>query len=85
MVSFSLQRRISIAFFFASTAVINLWTTCKILSQLNGYTKEEVIGKDLHKLIVPERFYEDYFKGLEKFKKSGTDGIIGKIISMHGF
>jgi len=49
-----------------------------------GYPKEEAIGKDLHKLIVPERFHEDYLKGLEEFKKSGTGGIIGKITSMHG-
>lgn len=43
-----------------------------------GYKKEDAIGKDLHKLIVPARFYEDAYKGFSKFRETGEGAIIGK-------
>lgn len=61
---------------------ITFWN--EAAEKMFGYQKEEVIGKDLHKLIVPERFYEDYSKGVKGFRESGAGGIIGKIISMYG-
>ncbi len=55
----------------------------KAAEKMFGYHKEEAIGKDLHKLIVPKRFYADYSKGLEAFKREGTGAIIDQTISLH--
>lgn len=45
--------------------------------KLFGFTVEEVLGKDLHKIIVPERYYEDYKKGFANFLKTGKGPLIG--------
>ena len=42
-----------------------------------GYTQEEVIGKELHKLLAPERYYKDYKRGFKKFKETIKTGIKG--------
>ena len=47
-----------------------------------GYTKEEAIGKELHKFLAPERFYEDYRRGFEKFKKTGQGAAVGKTLEL---
>ncbi len=43
-----------------------------------GYKSEEVIGKNLHALITPERYREAYGKGLAHFKTSGEGPALGK-------
>ncbi|PVX23263.1 MAG: hypothetical protein CW691_11105 [Candidatus Bathyarchaeum sp.] len=47
-----------------------------------GYTKEEAVGKELHSFFAPERFYEDYQKGVMKFKKTGQGSAIGKTLEL---
>jgi len=47
-----------------------------------GYKEEEVYEKDLHKLIVPEKFYENHLKGFRTFKKTGGGFFIGKILEL---
>ncbi|PVX25437.1 MAG: hypothetical protein CW716_07955 [Candidatus Bathyarchaeum sp.] len=47
-----------------------------------GYTKEEAIGKELHSFITPERFYENYRKGLKKFKVTGQGSAVGKTLEL---
>ncbi len=43
-----------------------------------GYSKGEVHGKNLHKLLVPERYFNDFQSGIEIFKESGLGNVIGK-------
>jgi diguanylate cyclase (GGDEF)-like protein/PAS domain S-box-containing protein len=43
-----------------------------------GYSAGEAIGRDLHQLLVPERYYEVFKKNFKTFKKTGTGGRIGK-------
>jgi PAS domain S-box-containing protein len=47
-----------------------------------GYTKKEATGKELHKLLAPERFYEDYRKGFRKFMKTGQGAVVGKSLEV---
>jgi PAS domain S-box-containing protein len=47
-----------------------------------GYTEEEVIGKDLHALLVPERFHADFSKGFEGFKETGQGAALGKTLEL---
>ncbi len=43
-----------------------------------GYTSEEMIGKNLHNFIMPERYRLDHVRGFEAFKATGHGKFIGK-------
>lgn len=45
---------------------------------LFGYTKAEVIGKDVHKTVAPACYAEAYQQGMMQFKATGTGNILGK-------
>jgi PAS domain S-box-containing protein len=47
-----------------------------------GYTNEEAIGKELHRFLAPERFYEEYRRGLTNFKETGQGAIVGKTLEL---
>jgi len=47
-----------------------------------GYTKEEVIGKELHKFLAPDYYYEDHNKAMPKFRNSGDGKFVGKTIEL---
>ncbi|MEA1984743.1 MAG: PAS domain-containing protein, partial [Euryarchaeota archaeon] len=47
-----------------------------------GYTSNEMMGKDLHHILVPERYHEQYEKGLEGFKDTGRGDAIGKTLEL---
>jgi PAS domain S-box-containing protein len=42
-----------------------------------GYTFSEVEGKELHKLIAPEKYQKEYIKGFAAFSKSGAGRAVG--------
>lgn len=47
-----------------------------------GYTREEVIGKNLHNQITPEKYRESYEKAFPEFLKSGTGAAVGKTLDL---
>lgn len=47
-----------------------------------GFTREELQGKPLHKVMVPERYYDDFKEGFKKFKETGEGEIIGKTMEL---
>lgn len=47
-----------------------------------GYTWQEVNGKDLHQLLVPQRHLKAFELGFKKFAFSGHGPIIGKTIEL---
>lgn len=59
---------------------IYLWN--KKAEEMFGYLAEEVIGKDLHSLIVPERYREKAGEGYRAFFQTGTGPIVGKTIEI---
>ncbi len=46
------------------------------------YTEEEAMKKYLHKLIVPDRFFENFLKGFERFRDTGKGAAIGKTLEL---
>lgn len=59
---------------------IYLWN--ESAEKMFGYSANEVAGKNLHRLIVPQRFYQEHFEEFQGFVKSGQGPAIGKILEM---
>jgi len=47
-----------------------------------GYRSEEVIGKILHKLLVPERYLEAHRAAFPEFLRTGRGSAIGKTVEL---
>jgi len=47
-----------------------------------GYTAKEAIGKDLHQLLVPEKYLLAFEGGFKNFKKDGKGPAIGKTLEL---
>jgi PAS domain S-box-containing protein len=48
-----------------------------------GYSGQEMMGRKLHPLIMPERYREAFGKGFEIFKESGQGPAIGKLVELN--
>ena len=47
-----------------------------------GFAKNEIIGKQLHHMIMPARHLEAFDRGFALFKKSGQGKVIGKTLEL---
>ncbi len=65
-----------------SDGLITYWN--KSAERLFGYTEKEMIDKNLHSIIVPERYHKAHKIGFSKFKKSGQGAAINKILELEG-
>jgi PAS domain S-box-containing protein len=63
-----------------SRGKISYWN--EAAERIFGYTKEEAIDRDLHRLLVPKKYLEAFTKGFEGFKETGQGSVIGKTIEM---
>lgn len=61
---------------------IKLWNPAA--ENIFGYTKNEVIGKDLHTLIAPNMLHAMYRDGLTSFKITGKGNAVGKSFEFDG-
>lgn len=52
------------------------------ISKMLGYAERELIGKDLHQIIAPERYYNDHKKGFGHFQKTGEGAAVGKTLEL---
>ena len=51
--------------------------------QIFGYSREETLGKDLHRLVVPDEcLYQAYNKAFKRFQLTGEGNAIGKTIEL---
>lgn len=62
--------------------MITFWN--KAAEKIFGYSTEEVVGKDCHKLLAPERYHADSKKAYETFSKTGEGSAIGKTVELAG-
>ena len=49
-----------------------------------GYMEKEAMGKDLHRLIMPERYSKEYEQAFAMFRKTGGGNAVGKMVDMEG-
>jgi PAS domain S-box-containing protein len=47
-----------------------------------GYDRKEALGREVHSLIVPERFYRDYRDGFSRFQNTGEGVFVGKTLEL---
>lgn len=60
--------------------IITLWNNKA--EEMFGYTAAEAIGKELHRLIVPERYREKSYEGRDGFFKTGVGTVVGKTVEI---
>jgi PAS domain S-box-containing protein len=60
--------------------VITAWN--RAAESTFGWASEKVIGRPLAEVIVPERYREAHWRGLEKFRKTGKGPIMNKRIEL---
>ena len=59
---------------------ITYWN--KSAENIFQYTHHEVLNKDLHALLVPEKYHDRFNKGFGKFLTTGKGNAIGKILEL---
>ena len=59
---------------------ISFWNPAA--ERIFGYSKEEIIGKNLHFLLASKNYRRQYEKGIRAFKRSGRGPLIGKMIEL---
>jgi len=59
---------------------VTFWN--KAAEEIFGYKSEEIIGKNLHRIIAPEKYRDKFEKGFKKFKKTGKGRVVGKTLEL---
>jgi PAS domain S-box-containing protein len=49
-----------------------------------GYTEEEIVGRDMHKMLAPPAFREAYNQAFSYFKQTGQGAAVGKTVELVG-
>ena len=62
--------------------VIYLWN--KSAEEMFGYKADEVINRNIHEMLCPERYKEKACEGFKGFSGTGTGPIVGKTIEIEG-
>jgi len=63
-----------------SNGLITYWN--EAAERIFGYNPDEIIGKELHALLTPQKFYESSLKGLHHFRKTGGGNAVGKTLEL---
>ena len=47
-----------------------------------GYTEDEMLGKDLHRLIAPKEYFDSFTRGYETFQQTGEGVVVGRTLEI---
>ncbi len=59
---------------------ISFWNEAS--TEIFGFSKDEVIGKNLHELLVPKKFLNQHKQAFPLFRTSGEGSAIGKLLEL---
>lgn len=59
---------------------VTFWN--RAAEEIFGYKSEEIIGKNLYRIIAPEKYRDKFEKSFKKFKKTGKGDVIGKTLEL---
>ena len=62
--------------------IITYWN--RAAERIFGYESQEIMGKDLHSVIIPKRYRSAYSKGMKLFQKTGEGAAISKTLELEG-
>ena len=51
-------------------------------TEIFGYSEAEALGNELHPLLAPDRYFEEYRKGFDDFKTTGGGFAVGKTLEL---
>ncbi len=57
----------------------------KAAERIFGWAASEVIGKDVHAVLAPDRYMDAFTKGLDEFRKSGAGPVLGKVVELRAY
>jgi PAS domain S-box-containing protein len=60
--------------------LISMWNDSAV--RIFGYTAQEVVGKNFHRLLAPERYHKDHFPAFEQFGKTGEGAAVGQLLEL---
>ena len=63
-----------------SKGIISYWNPAA--TRMLGFTREEAIGHNLHRLIAPERFHAAHHAAFPKFMETGRGEAVGKTLEL---
>ena len=49
-----------------------------------GYARADVIGQQMHTLLMPPKFHDAHTAGFSKYLKTGNGPIVGKRVEVEG-
>jgi len=67
-------------FFIDNTGIITY--SNQAAEKMFDYSEAEMLNKELHKLIVPAKYYDQHKKGFTAFQKTGKGPAVGKILEL---
>lgn len=65
-----------------SSARVNFWNPAA--EKIFGYSEAEVLGQDIHQLLLPEKVRERPVKKMQHFAATGEGDAIGKMVEVEG-
>ncbi|MBN1496539.1 MAG: PAS domain S-box protein [Spirochaetes bacterium] len=51
-------------------------------TRILGYEREEIIGKNLHEMLMPQRYQKSYRAAFPRFRETGEGAAVGKTIEL---
>jgi PAS domain S-box-containing protein len=59
---------------------ISMWNDSA--ERIFGYTIDQALNQNLHKLLAPARFHEDHLRAFTEFRHSGQGKVVGHVIEL---
>ena len=60
---------------------VSFWN--EAAERIFGYKKREIIGEELHQILVPQRYRDNFDQAFERFKMTGHGPAIGKTLELY--
>jgi PAS domain S-box-containing protein len=60
--------------------IISFWN--QAAKKMFGYSNMEALGKELHLIIAPKKYYASYQKGMKDFQREGKGPVLGKTLEL---
>ena len=62
--------------------IISFWN--RAAERIFGYNQQEALGRNLHELLVPQRYHEAYDNAMPDFRHTGLGNALGRTLEMEG-